>query len=163
MHHIEIDQSGKVENTQGATVLAFSNGLSRAILIPAKVKRKAFELLRLQEKRGKFATLKLFSACLYLLLKPHISQLEHIAIDIEYAGRNAEIRGMLLYYLRRHKPEFSKTAITFHLVGKHSPAHDLAIGVFRQQKKPARIITFQELAVVLVGSEKNKKRGSTRR
>lgn len=36
---IEIDQSGKIEDTRKDTVLAFSNGKNYSILIPAEVKR----------------------------------------------------------------------------------------------------------------------------
>lgn len=35
---VEADQTGKIEQTSWDTVLAFSDGLQRAIRIPAKVK-----------------------------------------------------------------------------------------------------------------------------
>lgn len=38
---IEVDQSVKIEDTAGDTVLAFSNDVQRAIVIPAAVKREA--------------------------------------------------------------------------------------------------------------------------
>ena len=43
---IEIDQSGKVEDTAKPTVIAYANGNSRAILIPASNKRQLQELYR---------------------------------------------------------------------------------------------------------------------
>jgi len=44
--HVEVDQSGKVENTRVDTVLAFSNGMNHAILVSAKVKRIVTKQLR---------------------------------------------------------------------------------------------------------------------
>jgi len=51
--HIEVDQSGKIEQTNKDTVLALSNEISYAVLIPARVKREAINLLRATGKRGK--------------------------------------------------------------------------------------------------------------
>ena len=45
-YHIEVDQSIKVEQTQQDTVLAFSDGIQRVILIPAEVKRACQQELR---------------------------------------------------------------------------------------------------------------------
>ena len=46
MHVVDVDQSGKFENTQMDTVLAFSNAIHYAILIPAQVKRDCIAVLR---------------------------------------------------------------------------------------------------------------------
>jgi hypothetical protein len=48
---IEVDQSGKIEDTRVDTVIAFSNGLSGTILIPAVVKRVCIRALRKQDWR----------------------------------------------------------------------------------------------------------------
>jgi len=42
-HHVEVDQSVKIEQTQGYTVLAFSDDVEQAILITAEVKRACQE------------------------------------------------------------------------------------------------------------------------
>jgi hypothetical protein len=47
---IEVDQSGKIENTRVDTVLTFADGESRAILVPAAVKRACLMALRKQQK-----------------------------------------------------------------------------------------------------------------
>jgi len=44
--HVEVDQSGKIGDTGIATVLAFSDTESYAILIPAKVKKTCIQELR---------------------------------------------------------------------------------------------------------------------
>lgn len=46
---VEVDQSGKIGDTKVPTVLAFSNGRSFAVLIPAIVKRECLKRLRGQE------------------------------------------------------------------------------------------------------------------
>ena len=51
--HVEVDQSGKIEDTATDTVLAFSNEADFAILIPAKVKRVCLRRLRNRGKAGK--------------------------------------------------------------------------------------------------------------
>ena len=69
---VEVDQSGKIEDTNVDTVLAFSNRMSYVILIPAKVKRAAFQVLRARRKTSKANTLRLFSVSLFLLLQDHL-------------------------------------------------------------------------------------------
>jgi hypothetical protein len=46
---VEVDQSGRVESTDVDTVLAFSNGITASILIPAVEKR---EYLKRMRQRG---------------------------------------------------------------------------------------------------------------
>ncbi|MBM3135442.1 MAG: hypothetical protein FJZ89_09230, partial [Chloroflexi bacterium] len=74
--HIAVDQSGKIEQTDKATALAFSNGISYAVLIPARVKRKAITILRATGRRGKSVYISLFAAALYQLLKDHLDKIE---------------------------------------------------------------------------------------
>ena len=85
--HIEVDQSGKIEQTHKDTVLAFSNEISYAVLIPARVKREAINLLRITGKRGKSLYISLFAVALYQLLKGHLDRVDLIAIDMEYEGK----------------------------------------------------------------------------
>jgi len=57
---VEVDQSGKIGDTRVPTVLAFSDGNTYAIVIPAKVKRKCVHRLRRRGEAG--TTLWLFLA-----------------------------------------------------------------------------------------------------
>ena len=50
---MEVDRSGKIEKTNKDTDLAFSDDIRYAVLIPARVKREAINLLRSLGKRGK--------------------------------------------------------------------------------------------------------------
>lgn len=143
--HIEVDQSGKIGYTRVKTVLAFSNKISRAIVIPAQTKREAIRLLRTMDKFGKGLYLKLFTASVFLLIKDYLDQLQGITIDIEYQGREADIKGILLYYIRKRDPSFPKENVSFNRITKRSPAHKKAIETYRGNLKPDEQITLEQL------------------
>ncbi|MFQ6014280.1 MAG: hypothetical protein ACE5NP_02405 [Anaerolineae bacterium] len=149
MHVVEVDQSGKMEKTRIGTVLAFSNGIQYAILVSATVKRTVLHRLRRRGKSRRAATVLMFAACLFLLLRDHMEHLAHVVIDVEYPGKDAHIRGSLLYHCRRHRIKVHKDQIVFHQVGKKSPAHELALAVYRGEERPDQEISDQELLEVL--------------
>ena len=66
-------------------------------------------------------------------------------VDLEYEGREADIRGMLLRYIRQVQPSFHKERIAFRKVGKKSPAHAQAWGTYSGRMTPDRIVTEGEL------------------
>jgi hypothetical protein len=143
---IKADQSGKLENTSTHTVLAFSSGESRAVLIPALEKRKCQQALR--GKRGKQHTwvFQVFAAALFLLVGEAWSKIDTLIIDVEYPGREGDIKGKLLELARKagHNPR-----ITFRRVGKRSAAHKKAITVFRGMALPDHILAAEEILSVL--------------
>ena len=147
---VEVDQSIKIEQTSKDTILAFSNDEQVAILIPAKVKRQV--LVRLNKAKGKpmpVARLMLFSVGLCLLLREAAQNLTAITIDQEYPGHEADIRGMLLRFLRKIGMRIDKEGIVFARVGKCSRAHERAWRVHRGEIAPDRTVTLQELLDVL--------------
>lgn len=131
---VEVDQSRKVEEP-GDTALAFSDGIDHTILVPNKVKQAAFGLLWARQKTKKVATIWLFAACVFLLLKDYLHVIEHVTIDVEYAGRESDIKGILLMLIRHECPTFTKDKISFARVEKKSPAHDLAWTVHRGKRE----------------------------
>ena len=147
--HIEVDQSGKIEDTRVDTVVAFSNGMTYGILIPAKVKRIVTKRLRGRGKTKRGITLLLFSACLFLLLRDHLGQIERVTIDVEYLGKDADIRGNLLYHIHRHGLMLHKDQIAFRQVGKRSSAHERALATYKGECEPNRQITTDELLELL--------------
>lgn len=147
--HVEVDQSGKIEQTRWDTILAFSDGLSSSILIPAKVKREAIVRLRSTGRRGKRLYLPLFVAGLYLLLSDHLGKLNLITIDREYWGSERDIKAQLLRLIWRVCPNFEAEWIEFRLIGKGSPAHSKARAVYEGKKEPDRRIQLEELLEVL--------------
>lgn len=64
---IYIDQSGKIENTNQPTIVAFSNGDSGSVLVAAKDKKEIQKYCRLFH-RGRIFVYKTF-ACLIFILK----------------------------------------------------------------------------------------------
>ncbi len=147
---IEVDQSGKIEQTAVNTVLAFSDGGQRTLLIPAQVKRQALAYLRGREKSRRSSVLLVFSAALFLLLREIAEQITLvIIIDREYEGHEATIRGRLLQLLREAGLQVHADAIAFGLVGKKSEAHYLAWRVNKGEISPDHQVTLSELLEVL--------------
>jgi len=144
---VEVDQSGKIEQTSWDTVLAFSDGLQRAIRIPAKAKRSVFNFLRQKypERAGLFHLLQFFAAGLYLLLHPCLDQLTSVTIDREYPGNEGYIKGVLLNYLRREDPNLSSDFVNFGRVKDGSPADELAWSVFRGKREADQVISLEEV------------------
>ena len=147
--HVEIDQSGRIEDTRVHTVLAFSDDIERAILIPARVKREAFRHLKEHYRIIKYPALKLFAVGLFLLLKPRLRQLRLITIDIEFEGHEGHIKGMLLSHIRRVDPGFPKERVAFRPIGKKSRAHLKALRVYRKEEMPDQVITLEKLLELL--------------
>ena len=144
-HHIEIDQSIKVEQTHQDTVLAFSDGICRIILIPAAVKRGCQQELRSRGVKPGMIALRIFVAGILLLLENQIHSIATITIDTEYTGREGQVKGLLLRFVRKWAPDLPAEAIIFRQVGKKSPAHRWAWETQRGQQKPDRVVTVEEL------------------
>jgi hypothetical protein len=145
---VEVDQSGKIEDS-GRTILAFSNDISHAIVIPARVKQAGFKALRNRNKSGNVARLMLFAAGLFLLLKEHLEVLNKVVIDTEYTGHEATIRSFLLRYIWQKIPTFEAKKIVFRQVGKKSTAHKKAKQVRKKRDRGYRKITEDELLRLL--------------
>jgi len=153
---LQVDQSSKVEQTNKPTVVAYSNGEQRALLVPARVKREVLAYLRAQGRESKIAVLLTFSALLALLLCDVASDAEEILLDDEYAGQRGVIKYQLIIYLERLGCRIDPDTIKFGFIGKKSPAHDLAIGVYRGERKPDRIVKAEDLLELMA---KKRRRG----
>lgn len=143
--HIQVDQSGKVEDTATDTVIAYANGKTFSILIPAREKRRCLHLLREHGKTGKSIYRLLFATALYFLLKDVIERCTLVVLDTEYQGHTAGIKEHLFNLLRRAKYSVHRDQVVFGYVGKKSPAHSVAYTVHRGDGKPDRIITAEDL------------------
>lgn len=142
---IEVDQSGKIENTSTDTILAYSNDRQYTILIPSIVKREIVRKYRAQKKVNKMFFLKLFSVCVFLLIKNVVKKLDKVVIDIEFESRDNDIKYILLGRVQRIEPSFDKRKIIFQRIGKKSKAHEVALKVFRNQIIENRVIKTKEI------------------
>lgn len=148
LHTVEVDQSIKIEQP-GNTILAFSNGIAQAIVISSRVKREGLQVLRAMGKSEKQGPIVLFSACLYLLLKEYLSDLQRVIIDTEYSGQEDNIKSYLLGYIKKDKQFFNPENIMFAAIGKSSPAHKKAMNVRLRKDNNYRKITLKELLKLL--------------
>lgn len=153
---VEVDQSGKIEQTGKDTALAFSDGISYAVLIPARVKQEAIHALRAAGKRGLGVYLPLFAAALYQLLKGHLDQVDLIAIDKEYEGNERVVKLMLLNLIRRDSPAYPATNIVLCHIGKKSAAHKKALAIYRGIARADRMLTVEELLNPLKGRQQRR-------
>lgn len=142
---VEVDQSWKIEDTRSATVLAFSDGISHAILIPAKVKKECIRRLRARGKSGPTLTVYLFATALFLLLRDYMAEIDCAVIDVEYESHDREIKQHLLNLFRRAGHDILSEQIAFRRIGKKSPGHKRAVEVFRGKVQPDRYITLEDL------------------
>lgn len=144
---IEVDQSGKIGDTKVPTVLAFSNGKEKAILIPATVKRACLrELRRLGKGAGIYYLM--FATGLFLLLKDDIENVDQVTIDVEYRKKDAVIREHLINLLQRAGRRVDASQIQFDLIhrgGKKPRSHDKAYYTYRGELEPDRKITTAEI------------------
>jgi len=123
---VEIDQSGKIEQTNLDTIIALSNSIHYSVILSKKVKRTLQSLFR-NNARPRMFIYQTFSALIAILLtkaKPKTK----IIIDVEYQGHEDMIRNQILEYTKTLRKN-GRYIIEFGYVGKTSPAHILAAQV----------------------------------
>lgn len=141
--HLTFDQSGKIEATSVDTIIAFSDGISRSVLISKKEKRKLQAKFR-AKGRGPVFIYKTFAILIFFLIKDYLSKVRTIAIDKEYQGKEYAIKGFLLREIRKYR-DFDKNNIHFMRIGKKSRAHGKALHTFRKQEKPDIIVKCKHI------------------
>lgn len=138
---IEIDQSGKVEDTAKPTVLAYTNDEQRSILIPASSKRQLQELYRRIGKPQVFVY-QVFSLGIFCLIR-RLRQHHTIVIDTEYPGHDRVLTNMIMTLLSVHgKPAHD---IHFARIGKHPAVHYAAKNVFDKKQEADEMINAEKL------------------
>jgi len=146
---IEIDQSGKIENTNKNTIIAFSDGKFKSIFISAKEKREIQKFFR-RIGKPKIFIYKVFAILVFLLIKSEVKEIDAIIIDEEYPGKNSLIKNFLLQEIRKIKPDFDRGNIIFQKIGKKSRAHFLAYGIAVGKKKADIEVGAREILRMVV-------------
>ncbi len=136
----QIDQSGKIEQTNKNTVIAYSNGTKYAILIHARLKRQIHEIFRLHGFTS-LSTYYLFSVGVFYLLES-LKERSEIIIDTEYPGKDRIIKSFVTSLLEKNK-EFEHE-INFARIGNRPPAHYAAKDVFDKKKKANRVLNLED-------------------
>jgi len=151
MHTVEIDQSGRIDQTDRPTVLALADGTSYSIYLSSKTKREC--LIRLREQHrfqsSKKLYVLLFATLLYFLLIDKIAELDLAIVDTELLGLDAQIKEHTINLLRRKGVSVYPDMLTFRQIGKNSPAHHLAWRVFRGLAQPDKVLTAIEILAEL--------------
>lgn len=145
---VEVDLSAKVEQWSKDTAVAFSDGIQGSILVESSIKRAARRWLRTwHPNRSKaFYRHNLLAAFVYLLIKPHLQQIEHVVIDKDYPGEKNEglIKDFLLNLLHWEDPSLRGEFVSFREV-RGSAADILARRVYLGDKGADRKITVKDI------------------
>lgn len=139
---IEVDQSGKIENTRVDTVVAFSDSKTKSILIPAKEKRRLQKIFR-EAGKSRVFVYRTFAILIFLLIKDDLKDIDYLTIDNEYPGQDMLIKNYLLQEIRRTRFILDKKAISFGRLTKKSPAHKEAYAVYKKNKEPNKVVTIK--------------------
>ena len=131
---IEIDQSGKIENTHKPTIVAYSNKISKSILITPRDKQSIQKYYR-SIGQPKIFVYKLFAVLIYVLIEDKLAKIDQIIIDKEYLGYEKLIRSFILEIAEKKKRKINKDIFKFHLIGKKSKAHKLALKAYNIKKQ----------------------------
>jgi len=137
----QIDQSGKIEQTNKNTVLAMSNKKQYAIVIPRKIKRQLQEIYR-RKGLTKFFVYQIFTLGIYFLLEP-LKRTSKIIIDTEYPGKNKVIASFITVFLAINKKPIHE--FYFKRIGNKPRVHYAAHDVFVGKKKADKILTLNEI------------------
>ena len=144
---IEIDQSGKIDQTNLDTVIALTNGTKYTLLFKKKDKRiveKEFRKLKLQ----KIFMVIIFANLVAYVIKNSKAK-KSILIDTEYTGHNDFIEKIIQNKFGDKCPK-----IKFGFVGKESKSDELARKVARGKIKPDYIITASEVLNLALNKKK---------
>ena len=148
----EIDQSGKIEQTNKNTVLCLANYKPKTVMIKAKTKRQIQEIFR---RNGQIRNYVLFTFCagLALLLKKYFKK-GCVIIDREYYGKEKVIKNIMLEILRGEKwiPQ-----ISFAEIGRKCLAHKHAYLTYSKELVPDCILKKEEILRVIKMTEVGKR------
>lgn len=151
-HTVAVDLSAKMEQWTKDTAVAFSDGIQGSILIRSRVKRRARRWLerRYPHRRSTYYTFLMLALAVYLLIRPHLDEIEHVVIDQDYPGREneGEIKSWLFHLLHRDDPSLRGRFVRFREV-RGTRADVLAREVYRGNKEPDQMVTLNDLQQIL--------------
>lgn len=147
----QIDQSGKIEQTERNTVIACTNREQFTVLLKKGEKRKLQKVFRAADMQKLFPYLTF--ATLIAILLHKLSPRHKVIIDREYMGHEDFIEERIEVYVAQlgSKPP----PINFGHVGKLSKAHQLGYIVAVGKEKANLVVTADEVLKVIFGTKKS--------
>lgn len=146
----QIDQSGKIEQTERNTVIALVNRTEFAAILKKAEKRELQRVFKTLNMQRFFPTLT-FSALIALILH-NVSLKNKVTIDKEYFGHEQFIEKHVIVYLEFLGTKMLPT-ISFGHVGKLSNAHQYAYQVAVGKKKANLVVTKEQILKILFGTK----------
>jgi hypothetical protein len=147
---VEVDQSGKVEQTNFDTIVALSNERNISIRLTKQSKRELLIYFRERRKEFLFPYVT-FSILVALVIKSY-KPTHTVTIDTEYMGHEALIKKCILLCLKHWKIT-TKTPIEFGFVGKSSPAHEVAAKVMNKKISPSFVVSIRDIVQIVVDTK----------
>ncbi len=137
MRRIEIDQSGKIEQSSFSTVVADS--LGNYLHLTASDKRIIEDLYKRKGKKKMFK-IETFAVLVALIILKTIKPHHIYVIDWEYPGHDDTIRSFIFRIMKRKGKVLLTHQITFGHVGKKSLSHIHAYQAFRSNSKEGKVL-----------------------
>jgi len=135
----EVDQSGRVEETNRATIIAIANKVnSFTVKISASEKRLVFS--KIKSKETKVTKARIFALLLHVAIIKSRLNITRLIIDIEYPGYEDLIQNLACQRL-----DNNELVLEFKKIGKSSEAHFKAYGVFIGKRKPDLLLRGTDL------------------
>lgn len=151
---IEIDQSGKIEDTAKPTIIAFCNHKTFSIKVTSKTKRQIFEIFR-QRGKTRLFIYRTFGVLIFLLIKNYLSTISAITIDTEYPGHEKLIKEIVLELIRKFN--LNEPEITFKRIGNRPKVHYAAYNVFSGKKEEDKKVDLNEILPLAIKNDRGQR------
>lgn len=148
---IEIDQSGKIEQTNFDTIIALTNRVKYTIFIKKSEKRILEKYFKKRKLLTKFYPSLIFSVLVAILINESKVKTS-IFIDTEYFGHDGFIKNNIEDMLGKLKLK-NIPIIKFGFVGKESKSDYLASRVARRKIKPDKIVKADEVISIIFSNK----------
>lgn len=144
---IEVDQSGKIEQTSINTALGYSNKTTRSVLISSREKIKLQKFFQAEGKSQLFVILT-FAALLYVLLEDVFKKQVDMYVDREYSGYETFIKNELVNIAKANRVSLDSHYLHFTLIGRSSRAHKIAIIAHRTKRANIKVAANEIIALI---------------
>ena len=143
----QIDQSGKIEQTNKDTIIGLANGKTYTVLLKRQIKRKLQVKFR-RKGKPKLFVYRTFIACVVLLIKhSDIKHLSNIIIDREYSGLEKLLADIFMEMAEKTLKIVPE--VSFSNIGKKSNAHRISYLTTKGKIKPNRLLNLKEIEVLI--------------